>query len=163
LFGTSGGAAVKYPAEFAELKNPCVRSAASRRQRSTRSLSGFLAGATCAACFSNVFRATCAPSLRQNFHALQQLELFERPTLTPDDFAAIVGAMRQQYWFVRNARSWRYADARRRKAYREIARQKKRLLEAGVTKSEILELLQCLRLRCKKGKECPHCSTYRFS
>jgi len=68
--------------------------------------------------------------------------------------------IRSHYWTVRNTRKWRFGDAPRRKAYRKIEVEKKRLILSGVSKREILDLLQCCRLRCKKGKECPYCICY---
>ncbi|MBC3917103.1 hypothetical protein H8L32_06420 [Undibacterium sp. CY18W] len=70
--------------------------------------------------------------------------------------------MRSHYWTVRNSRKWRYGDAPRRRAYRLIQAEKKRLLLAGVPKREILDYLACCRLTCKKGNSCHYCRG-RFS
>ncbi|APR40335.1 hypothetical protein BTO02_29220 [Paraburkholderia sp. SOS3] len=49
-------------------------------------------------------------------------------------------------------------DARRRRVYRKIGVQKKRLLEAGVPKREILDLLACCRSKQCLGKGCLDCT-----
>ncbi|OXI15208.1 hypothetical protein CFB35_32465 [Burkholderia sp. AU16482] len=49
-------------------------------------------------------------------------------------------------------------DARRRRVYRQIAVQKKRLLEAGVSRREVLDLLACCRSRKCRAKGCLGCT-----
>ncbi|WP_428717297.1 hypothetical protein [Undibacterium curvum] len=88
---------------------------------------------------------------------MQQLDFFGYVYLSVAEKQQIYKIIRAHYWTVRNSRKWRYGDAPRRKAYRKIEAQKKRLLEAGVSKREVLDLLQCCRLRCKMGKNCPYC------
>ncbi|RZI42522.1 hypothetical protein EGT07_14790 [Herbaspirillum sp. HC18] len=62
---------------------------------------------------------------------------------------------------MRNLRGGRFGQAARRRYYRRIAAQKKRLLMAGVQKREILDLLACCRLKCSAKKQpfqpCPYC------
>lgn len=69
--------------------------------------------------------------------------------------------IRNSYWHLRNLRGGRFGEARRRKQYRLVAVQKKRLLLAGVSKREVLDLLKCCRLRCVRHKQpfqpCPYC------
>ena len=91
---------------------------------------------------------------------MEQLDFFGFVTLSVAEKQHCYKIIRAEYWTIRNTRKWRFGDAPRLKAYRKIEAQKKRLLEAGVSKREILDLLQCCRLRCKKGKECSHCSRY---
>lgn len=86
-----------------------------------------------------------------------QLELFERPTLTRDDLAKAMADIRNHYWIIRNTRKdFRSHNARRRKTYREIAKIKKRLLEAGVNNRDLLDYLRHCRLQCRA--ECRFCS-----
>ncbi|RDU96781.1 hypothetical protein DWV00_21955 [Trinickia dinghuensis] len=49
-------------------------------------------------------------------------------------------------------------DARRRRVYRKIAIQKKRLLVAGVSRREVLDLLACCRSKRCRAKCCLGCS-----
>ncbi|ATI30530.1 hypothetical protein CVV70_04560 [Ralstonia solanacearum] len=49
-------------------------------------------------------------------------------------------------------------DAARRRVYRQIARKKKRLLEAGVSKREVLDLLMCCRSRGCRRLKCLDCT-----
>jgi hypothetical protein len=68
-------------------------------------------------------------------------QLFSWEFLTDSERLQIHGDIRNSYWHVRNARSGRFGWAVRRKHYRVIAGQKKRLQLAGVGKREILDLL----------------------
>jgi len=88
---------------------------------------------------------------------MQQLELFPFVHLSVHEKQQIYKNIRSYYWTVRNTRKWRYGDAPRRKAYRKIEVEKKRLLMSGVSKREVLDLLQCCRLKCKGGENCPYC------
>jgi hypothetical protein len=85
-----------------------------------------------------------------------QLELWERDSLSVSDLSTIVREVRNLYWHIRVSRRGVH-DARRRRVYRKIAVQKKRLLEAGVTKREILDLLACCRSKRCVGKGCFDC------
>lgn len=85
-----------------------------------------------------------------------QLELFERPVLSESELAWVVGEVRNLYWRIRNSRRG-VDDARRRRVYRKIAVQKKRLLMAGVSKREVLDLLACCRSKECRAKGCLGC------
>lgn len=89
-----------------------------------------------------------------------QFELWERDTLTPEELAAVAREMRNLYWFIRTSRRGIH-DARRRRTYRKIAGHKKRLLEAGVGKREVLDLLACCRSKQCIGKGCLDCVEHR--
>lgn len=78
-----------------------------------------------------------------------QLELFPWDELAPGERIQILGEICNHYWFLRNYRSTSMHDAARRKRYRMIERQKKRLLNAGVSKREILDYLACCRQGCR--------------
>lgn len=90
-----------------------------------------------------------------------QLNLFPWESLSEADRIVIYGEIRRGYWVIRNVRG-RYQQGRRRKEYRRIAGQKKRLLLAGVEKREILEFLRCCRLQCSFSKHpfepCRYCT-----
>jgi exosortase/archaeosortase len=90
-----------------------------------------------------------------------QLELFPFDTLTAAERRAIFTTIRNSYWQLRNLRGARFGQARARKHYRIVATQKKRLLLAGVSKREILDLLACCRGQCARHKHpfqpCRHC------
>lgn len=86
-----------------------------------------------------------------------QLELFPFEPMTFAEKQQILANIKSHYWVIRNTRSWRFGDAPRRKAYRRIEVEKKRLRLAGVSKREILDYLACCRLKCKKGNSCPYC------
>ncbi|MBB0026678.1 hypothetical protein D7S70_23650 [Ralstonia pickettii] len=49
-------------------------------------------------------------------------------------------------------------DAARRRHYRKIAKNKKRLLDAGVSKREVLDLLMCCRSRNCRFRACLDCT-----
>jgi hypothetical protein len=68
----------------------------------------------------------------------------------------ILGDIRRAYWHIRNLRG-SYHVAQKRKHYRRIACQKKRLLIAGVGKREILDFLACCRSGCR-AKNCMQCT-----
>lgn len=87
-----------------------------------------------------------------------QLELFPFDVLSVSEKQHIFEKIRGHYWFIRNCRKNPIHDARRRKFYRLIEAEKKRLLLAGVQKREILDYLACCRLTCSKTKICPFCN-----
>jgi len=78
-----------------------------------------------------------------------QLELFPWQDITFQNRAAILGAIRNAYWHIRNSRG-RYSQASNRRHYRRIADHKKCLQLAGITKREILDFLSCCRLGCQR-------------
>lgn len=90
-----------------------------------------------------------------------QLELFPFDVLTELERREVYQTIRNSYWYLRNLRSGRFGQARARKQYRLVEVQKKRLLMAGVSKREILDLLACCRLKCSRHKHpfqpCPYC------
>ncbi|WP_232064041.1 hypothetical protein [Undibacterium sp. YM2] len=86
-----------------------------------------------------------------------QLELFPFEPMSVAEKQQIFEIIKRHYWTIRNTRSWRFGDAPRRKAYRRIEVEKKRLMMSGVSKREILDYLACCRLKCKRGKDCPYC------
>lgn len=88
---------------------------------------------------------------------MQQLELFPFEPLTVAQKQHIYEKIRVHYWYIRNCRKTPMHDARRRKFYRLIEAEKKRLRLAGVSKREILDYLACCRLTCGKLKICPFC------
>ncbi|AXW60514.1 hypothetical protein CJO93_20140 (plasmid) [Ralstonia solanacearum] len=49
-------------------------------------------------------------------------------------------------------------DAARRRVYRQIAKKKKRLLEAGVSRREVLNLLMCCRSARCRFRACLDCT-----
>jgi len=83
----------------------------------------------------------------------EQLELFERPLLSSEERRSLAREIRNEYWKVRAARG----SNRVRMVYLRIAAHKKRLLEAGVEKSEVLALLACCRSRLCSGRGCLDC------
>lgn len=85
-----------------------------------------------------------------------QLELWEPEPLSRSQLAAVVGEIRNLYWHIRNTRRGLH-DACRRRVYRKIAVQKKRLLEAGVSRRELLDLLACCRSKECRVKGCLGC------
>ena len=85
-----------------------------------------------------------------------QLELWEREPLSGSQLAAVLGEIRNLYWHIRNTRRGLH-DARRRRVYRQIAVQKKRLLVAGVSKREVLDFLACCRARQCRDTCCIGC------
>ena len=87
---------------------------------------------------------------------MQQLELWVWPRLSLRDLQAVACEIRNLYWIIRNTRRG-VCDARRRRAYRKIAVQKKRLLEAGVSNREILDLLMCCRSKQCRQLQCLSC------
>jgi len=92
-----------------------------------------------------------------------QLELFPFDELSDVEVVALKRHIRNSYWHIRNLRSGVFGQARLRKHYRMVAAQKKRLLLAGVSKREVLDLLACCRLQCSRHKHpfkpCQHCLT----
>jgi hypothetical protein len=86
-----------------------------------------------------------------------QLELWERETLSAKELSTVAREVRNLYWFIRTTRRGLH-DARRRRVYRKISVHKKRLLEAGVSKREILDLLACCRSKRCLGKRCLDCA-----
>lgn len=93
--------------------------------------------------------------------ALMQLELFPYDSLSPVELRSIYSEIRRSYWVIRNLRGGRFGQARLRKQYRIVEGKKKRLLLAGVSKREILDLLACCRLQCTGHKHpfkpCAYC------
>lgn len=85
-----------------------------------------------------------------------QFELWPHETVSAAELAVVVGEIRNLYWFIRNTRRGIH-DARRRRVYRKIEVQKKRLLVAGVSKREILDFLACCRSKRCDGKGCFGC------
>jgi hypothetical protein len=85
-----------------------------------------------------------------------QLELWERDTLSAIELSAVAREVRNLYWFIRTSRRGIH-DARRRRVYRKIAVHKKRLLEAGVGKREVLDLLACCRSKQCLENGCLDC------
>ena len=90
-----------------------------------------------------------------------QLELFPFDPLSQSERLEMYRLIRNSYWHLRNLREGRFGDARRRKQYRLVAAQKKRLLLAGVSKREVLDLLKCCRSSCSRHRQpfkpCPYC------
>lgn len=86
-----------------------------------------------------------------------QLELFPFEPMTVAEKQHIYEKILGHYWHIRNSRKTRMHDAKRRRFYRLIEVEKKRLLLAGVPKREILDYLACCRLTCGKSKICPFC------
>lgn len=95
--------------------------------------------------------------------AAMQLLLFPYEGLTQAERSHIQADIRRNYWFIRNLRAGRFGQARLRKHYRLVEVQKKRLLMAGVSKREILDLLACCRLQCARYKHpfepCIYCAS----
>ncbi len=91
---------------------------------------------------------------------MQQLELWPRPSVSRLELLAVVREIRNLYWHIRNTRRGLH-DARRRRIYRKIEAQKKRLLVAGVSKREVLDFLACCRSKQSCGKGCLGCSEHR--
>jgi hypothetical protein len=87
---------------------------------------------------------------------MEQLELWAREKLSTAELAAVVGEIRNLYWHIRATRRGMH-DARRRRVYRKIAVQKKRLLLAGVSQREVLDLLACCRSKECRRKNCLGC------
>lgn len=87
---------------------------------------------------------------------MQQLELWPRPAASRSELLVVAGEIRNLYWHIRNTRRGVH-DARRRRIYRKIEVQKKRLLIAGVSKREILDFLACCRSKRCDGKGCFGC------
>jgi hypothetical protein len=87
---------------------------------------------------------------------MMQLELWEVVRPSAKELAVIAREIRNLYWFIRNTRRGLH-DARRRKVYRQVAVHKKRLLLAGVSKQEVLELLACCRAKRCRSVGCLDC------
>jgi len=88
---------------------------------------------------------------------MQQLELFPFVQLSVHEKQQIYKKISDYYWFIRNTRKTSIHDARRRKFYRLVEVEKKRLRFSGVSKEEILEFLSCCRLKCGRVKQCQFC------
>ena len=86
-----------------------------------------------------------------------QLELFEFEHLSVAEKQQILATIMRHYWVIRNCRKTSMHDAKRRKYYRLIEDEKKRLRLSGVSKREILDYLACCRLSCGRKKICPYC------
>ncbi len=89
---------------------------------------------------------------------MEQIELFAFDSLTVVEKQQILDRIKGYYWHIRNTRNSRIHDARRRKFYRLVEVEKKRLLLAGVPKREILDYLSCCRLKCGRVKRCQFCN-----
>jgi hypothetical protein len=93
--------------------------------------------------------------------AVMQLELFELERLSPLELEMAYRGIRNCYWHLRTLRGARWGEAKARRYYRIVAVHKKRLLMAGVSKREILDLLACCRSQCSRVKHpfkpCPYC------
>ena len=92
---------------------------------------------------------------------MYQLELFAFDSLAPEQLGQIYGTIRNAYWHIRTLRAGVFGQARLRRAYRLVEVEKKRLLLAGVSKREVLDLLACCRLKCARHKHpfkpCKYC------
>jgi len=88
---------------------------------------------------------------------VQQIELFPFEELSPAERKDLLGQIRNAYWSLRNLRGGRFGQAARRRHYRFVASQKKRLQLAGVSKREILDFLACCRGQ-RPCKKCLHCT-----
>jgi hypothetical protein len=92
---------------------------------------------------------------------MYQLELFAFDQLGPAELCRIHTTIRNAYWHIRNLRGGKFGQARLRRAYRVVEVEKKRLLLAGVSKREVLDLLSCCRLKCRRHKQpfdlCKYC------
>jgi hypothetical protein len=95
-----------------------------------------------------------------------QLELFPFERLSDLELHHVCRVIRSHYWHLRNLRGGSFGQARRRKCYRLVADQKKRLQLAGVPKREILDLLACCRQLCTRHKHpfepCKYCRNMAF-
>jgi hypothetical protein len=93
--------------------------------------------------------------------AHMQIQLFPYDSLTTDELSKIYADIRRSYWWIRNLRGGRFGQARLRKHYRLVEVKKKRLLLAGVSKREVLDLLACCRVQCSRTKHpfkpCTYC------
>lgn len=69
--------------------------------------------------------------------------------MTEEETRAVAREIRHLYYFIRTLRRG-INDAPRRRYYRKIADQKKRLREAGISTREVLDLLMC----CRSGRCC---------
>lgn len=88
---------------------------------------------------------------------MQQLELWQWERMSDAEMAHVIGEIRNLYWHIRNTRRGIH-DARRLHVYRKIAEKKKRLLVAGVSKREVLDLLACCRSKECRSKGCLGCT-----
>lgn len=77
--------------------------------------------------------------------------------MTQQEAREVAREIRRLYWFIRVYPRGRF-DALRRRYYRRIERQKKRLLDAGVSRREVLDLLACCRSARCRGGPCADCS-----
>jgi hypothetical protein len=97
---------------------------------------------------------------------MEQLELVAWNDMDALEYAQISRAIRNSYYILRTLRGGRFGQARARKEYRRVAILKNKLLLAGKSKREVLDLLACCRLRCPAVKQpflyCPHCNQGRL-
>lgn len=77
--------------------------------------------------------------------------------MSDDEKRALAREIRNLYWHIRHLRRG-LQDAPRRRYYRKIATKKKRLLDAGVSKREVLDLLMCCRSRGCRFRACLDCT-----
>jgi plasmid stability protein len=97
--------------------------------------------------------------------AEMQLQLFPFDQLGDLERVKVYGDIRRHYWYIRNLRTGVFGQARLRRHYRAVQAEKKRLLLAGVSKREILDLLACCRQQCTRHKHpfepCIYCTPTR--
>lgn len=96
-------------------------------------------------CVGCVFGST---PLRGDGNAVLCVDLW---AMNEEEKRVVAREIRHLYYFIRTLRRG-LEDAPRRRYYRKIAVQKKRLHEAGVSMREVLDLLACCRsARCRMG------------
>lgn len=90
-----------------------------------------------------------------------QLQLIPYEYISPIEMTAMVGEIRQAYWFIRNLRGGKFTQAKLRRYYRKVEAHKKKLMLAGIEKRQILDLLACCRHKCSARKQpfspCKYC------
>lgn len=77
--------------------------------------------------------------------------------MSEEEKRALAREIRALYWHIRVYGRGRF-DALRRRYYRRIAAKKKRLLEAGVSRREVLDLLACCRSARCRFRACLDCT-----
>ena len=78
-----------------------------------------------------------------------------------DELKQVAREIRHLYYYIRTLRRGIH-DAARRRYYRKIEVQKKRLLDAGVSRREVLDLLACCRSARCRFRACLDCSCRLF-
>lgn len=110
-------------------------------------------------CFSAMHKIQLPPIYKTGFVLFfTQLELFPKIIISDVEKQMLYDKIKTQYWIVRNTRSDKFGGARRRKAYREVAKIKKSLRLGGIEKREILDYLACVRSRNCSKRGCKFCS-----